>query len=259
MGWKKVIHLWSKEWMDQPDQAVQNLKKELEEMCGGRNLVENSPKYMDNKPKIETKVGEQSIKQTQIPGPVELESKLQLQEYIFYSPVLKNGLSESLSGADFIEEIVRIEQPIHQDLLHERWETYSDSGGLSKNKRRILFSQSLNQAIQSKMVVLRDDFIELPERKEEIIPRIPPVGQSPRNIEQIALIEIAALSRQILSHVHGINRKALVRKTCQILGFQAFTEYRHARIDAAVDWMVDQGMATLNGDSVLSYASLLKD
>jgi hypothetical protein len=237
--------------MDQPDQAVQNLKKEIEEMRAGRNLVEKSPKDIENKPKIEKKAGGKSISQTQIPGPVELESKLQLQKYIFYSPVLKNGLIVSLSGPDFIEEIVRIEQPIHQDLLLERWETYFDSGGLSKNKRRILFSQSLNKAIQSKMVVLRDNFIELPELKEKIIPRIPPVGQSPRNIEHIALIEIAALSRQILIYVNGISRIALARKTCQILGFQAFTEYRHTRIDAAVDWMVEQGMAILSDDSVL--------
>ncbi len=240
MGWKKVIHLWSKEWMDQPDQALLNLQKEIEELCVGRNLVDISPKDIDNKPKVEKKAAEQSISQTQIPGPVDLEFKLQLQKYIYYSPDPKNGLIVSLSGPDFIEEIVRIEQPIHQNLLLERWETYFDLAGLSKNKRRILFSEHLTKAIQSKMVVLRDDFIELPEREEEIIPRIPPAGQSPRNIEHIALIEIAALSRQILIHVDGISKIALARKTCQILGFQAFTEYRHTRIDAAIDWMVEQ-------------------
>jgi very-short-patch-repair endonuclease/DNA polymerase III delta prime subunit len=251
MGWKKILRQWSREWMDQPDHAIQQLKKAIEESINDKSIgippstlrKKSTGKTIESGPSSQT-------------GPLltsdDLKKKLQFSEYRCFISPRKFSISDQKSRGDLLREIVQLEQPIHKDVLFERWSAGYFTNEVSKYRMKKLFILAADRAVSLKRVKQEDDFFRLPNSSAAIIPRTPAVGQTPRKIEQLALEEIAALACQIMTLVYGISRFALARKTCELLGYKALSGERQVRINATIDWMIKQGKAIIKGESVFT-------
>jgi hypothetical protein len=247
MGWKRVLRLWSREWLEQPQQAAQNLKTALHEAHLER--VEPLAAEPVRAEAIEPAAEPEPTPPT-LPEVVDWQSQLSVAEYRCYQAPRQYSLLSGRPKIDLIKEIVQFEQPIHRELLLERWAGCFASD-VSEYRKKKAFAQYLERSISAQRVVLEDDFARLPGASGAIMPRLPGEAVPPRKIEHIARAEIAALAYQILSHVYGISRTALVRKTSELLGYKTLTPIRQERIDAAIGLLVERGNVTVNGDAVL--------
>jgi very-short-patch-repair endonuclease len=252
MRWKRVLRLWSREWMEQPKVAAQSLKKAIEEACAAcaeEKEGETTP------PEIPLKADPPVINELTVdPGlatPVEWEAHLRAMAYIPYAAPQKAVLGLGKPASDLIKEIVRREQPVHEEVVYERWKECFIPDGSTENRKKKLFAHIMEQLMAQNRVRKQDGFLWLPGQSGQIVPRFPPDGQTPRKVEHIALEEIAALAQQVMTHVYGISRSTLARKTSELLGYRILNAGRQERIDAAIEWMVGQGLAVVNGEAVL--------
>jgi hypothetical protein len=247
MGWKRVVRLWSREWLEQPKQAAQALKTALHD---AHLDVAEPPAAEPTLPEPVEPTTEVPLTPPPLPEVPDWQSQLSVAEYRCYQAPRQYSLLSGRPRIDLIKEIVQVEQPIHRELLLERW-AGCFAADVSDYRKKKDFAQYLERSIGAQRVVMENDFVRLPNASGAIVPRLPAGAAPPRKIEHIAREELAALAYQILSQVYGISRLALVRKTSELLGYKTLTPIRQERIDAAIGSLVEQGSAMVNGDAVL--------
>ena len=151
-----------------------------------------------------------------------------------------------------------MEQPIHEDVLYDRFRLCYGLDGTSKYQKQ-LFQKVLLSAVRAKKLVQKNAFIQISSSDFYATPRYPALGELPRRIEHISLDEISALLKQITTHVYGISTSALIKEASSLLGYQNASSTRKERIETALNEMVKQRIVRLSGDSVVPVLSRTSD
>lgn len=264
MNWK-LIRLWAKEWMLKPAQSRQALRDLIEE--AGKETIESEERgESKGNPDpvhftvISTATSGTHFDQANGNGAAispdlneDWKRKIKMVKYSIYQPSRhfpSYQYGRDPQGMDLMVEIVSQEQPIHEDILYDRFRLCYGLDGTSKYQKQ-LFQRLLMSAIQTKKLVQKNAFIQLPTNNFHVIPRYPASGETPRRIEHISLEEIKELLKQITTHVYGVSTSALIKEAATLLGYQNASSTRKERIEAALNEMVKQGIVRLSGDSVV--------
>ncbi len=263
MNWK-LIKLWAKEWMLKPSQSRQVLKNLIEEARNGDidpeeirdsidpiHLEEVGPSSefsntVDN--------GGRNIKTIASEINVDWKQKIKMTEYASYKPPhqfpsYQYGHDQQ-QGINLLVEIIKLEQPIHEDILYDRFRLCYGLDGTSKYQKQ-LFQKILLTAIRAENLSRKNSFIQITSNDYQPTPRYPSPGELPRKIEYISIEEISALLKEITTHVYGISTSALIKETSSLLGYPNASSTRKERIEIALNELLKQGIIRLSGESVV--------
>jgi hypothetical protein len=149
--------------------------------------------------------------------------------------------------ADRIHAVVKVEQPIHIDLLYRR---LADAFGTSKVTQSV--RDNIDEAIRKRMdreVYISDDFVYLTSFSNVKVRRSD-VGFSDRNIEHISIPEIAAAMEKILIGAIGMERSVLCSEAAKVFGFERNGPKIKQRTNEAVDYLVQKRKVAVVDDKV---------
>ena len=150
--------------------------------------------------------------------------------------VRKYRASDNLSMlADRILAVVKVEQPIHIDLLYRR---LADAFGMTKATQSV--RDTVDEAIRKRMqdeVYISDDFVYL-SNFSKVKVRRSDLGAADRIIEYISIPEIAAAMERILVGTIGMERSVLCSEAAKVFGFERNGPKIKQRTNEAVDYLV---------------------
>ena len=156
--------------------------------------------------------------------------------------------SDEQRAADVINYILRIEQPIHIDLLYQR------VAGLFGREKATSFVREqvdyvLNHTMRASVrikdsFVSRNDMLEIKVRVSEII------TEEARKVEHIPIPEIEKAMLTIADFALGINETDLKVETARIFGFERMGPKVTKSMDAAFANLLKSGKITLIDEKV---------
>lgn len=217
MGWK-MYRVWSTEWIQNEQGAKLKLIEFISEALKNYSTFETISTPKEQKIEIATEevVNSQSqIVKVNSNNPYSLEL---YQEGHWRDAKMRRGYDNESQIADRIYEIVRVEQPIHLELLYKRM-----AGCFGNEKVTALVRNSVNIALKRKMSgevhIDQDSFITFSDYKG-IKVRRSSSGSPDRNIEYIPIKEIEEAMKLVLSGAFGVETATLILETARIFGFE---------------------------------------
>ncbi|MGF7082835.1 DUF3320 domain-containing protein [Mucilaginibacter sp. UYCu711] len=145
----------------------------------------------------------------------------------------------------WIAEIVAIEGPVHLDEVAKR---ITDAAGIAKVGSRIRYTltQALQQAEQEGKVVVKDEFLSLPEQVVTVRDR----SKLPASFKKLGLIapeEIQLAISQVVGNAISITEQEAVPLVAKALGFGRVTDELRQQLSEAVGKAIQAGMITFEG------------
>ena len=137
--------------------------------------------------------------------------------------------------ADRIYAVVKVEQPIHIDLLYRRM---ADAFGMTKASQGV--RDTVDEAIRKRMrneVYISDQFVQI-TGNTKIKARRSDVGNPDRNIEHISIPEIATAMERILVGAFGMERSVLCSEAARVFGYERSGVKIKQRTNEAVEYLV---------------------
>lgn len=238
MGWK-MYRVWSTEWIQNEQSAKLKLIEFISEALKNYSAFEtiSTPKEQKTEIATEEVVNSQSqIVKINPNNPYSLEL---YQEGHWWDAKAYRGYDNESQIADRIHEIVRVEQPIHLELLYKRM-----AGCFGNEKVTAPIRNSVNIVLKRKMFgevhIDRDSFITLSDYKG-IKVRRSLSGSPDRNIEYISIKEIEEAMKLVLSGAFGVETAALILETARIFGFEKTGVKIKQRLMLAMESLQSQG------------------
>jgi superfamily I DNA and/or RNA helicase len=149
-----------------------------------------------------------------------------------------------LSG--WIAEVAQVESPIHFDEMAKR---ITDAAGITKVGSRIRYTltQALDQAQDEKLVVVKEDFIWLPEMQKAAVrdrSKLPPAY---RKLSLVAPEEIAEAIVQVIGGAISITEQEAIPLVAKLLGFSRVTDEMRRELSEAIGKTIQAGLITFEG------------
>lgn len=142
-----------------------------------------------------------------------------------------------------IEEIARVEGPVHIDVVHQRLRDAWNIGRVGVKIR-----ENIEAAIDHAEVIrrggpyLNDEFIDVPDRLPVSV-RIPGDGVG-RTVEQISEEELATALRNLVRDGGTVSRDDLMTATARVYGWNRRGTDITARLSLVVNWLLADGTFT---------------
>lgn len=234
MGWN-MHRVWSTEWIRNPQAEQERLLAFVQNALKSFEAQVNSFDAPAVQEEIEVEVLKQQptkITKQDLQNPYKLEP---YKEGRINSIKRFRGHDNESRIADMIHEVVRVEQPIHLDLLYKR--LLPAFGGRSVTQS---IRDTVLRVMQRNMkgeVSLENDFVRLFDLTE-VQARRSQAGFPDRNIEHISIVEIAAAMKKILVGAFGMERVVLCSEAAKIFGFERSGQKIKQRTNEAVDYLV---------------------
>jgi hypothetical protein len=157
------------------------------------------------------------------------------QEGKWWDKPTRRGRDNLSNIADSILAVVKVEQPMHMELMYKRVGQSFTAGKATQNVR-----YTIDQAIKERMqgeVVIEDQFIRLTSLTT-VQARRSRLGDPDRTIEYISIPEIAAAMEKILVGAYGMDRSVLCSEAAKVFGFERTGAKIKQRTNEAVDYLV---------------------
>lgn len=217
MGWR-MYRVWSTEWI----QNEQDAKTKL--LTFVNDAIKNYASYeVKKEPEKEFDVATEEIQQSN-----SVSRKTENKNNPYSLELYREGNWRDVSDfraydnesriADRIHEIVRVEQPIHIELLYKRMASYFGNERVT-NPVRYTIDLVMKQNMSREIQIDSSRFVTLSDYKETTVRRSLP-GSPDRNIEYIAQEEIEEAIKLVLDGAFGVEVSALVLETARIFGFE---------------------------------------
>lgn len=248
MGWK-MYRVWSTEWIRNPENEQARLLDFLGEalktytMSEERKTVNITPSSKAHEV-VDVIKSEPTLKKVNADNPYELP----LYQQGDWRKVTNFRRGDNLSRlADMIHEVVRVEQPLHLELLYRRL-----ASAFGNEKATAPIRRSVNNAITARMngeVKIHKEFITLASF-ENVLARRSLIGVPDRNIEHISMLEIAEVMKKVLQGTFGMERNALIVETARVFGFERTGVNIKRAMNEAIDYLVDQQVIRICDDKI---------
>lgn len=234
MGWK-MYRVWSTEWIRNPDAEKERLMNFIQNalLHHGETVQAVRPNEASSAV-VSTEVvkPDRATKTQNTNNPYNLPL---YQEGKWWDKPTRRGRDNLSNIADSILAVVKVEQPMHMELMYKRVGQSFTAGKATQNVR-----YTIDQAIQERMqgeVVIEDQFIRL-ANLETVQARRSHLGAPDRNIEHISIPEIAAVMEKILVGAYGMDRSVLCSEAAKVFGFERSGAKIKQRTNEAVDYLV---------------------
>lgn len=236
MGWK-MYRVWSTEWIRNPEAEKERLMAFVQNalLHYGENLQEAQP---SNDAAAEEGVETEVVKTSGAAKPRNTTNPYNLPLYKegkWWDSPTHRGTDNLSNIADMVHAVVKVEQPMHMELLYKRV-----GQGFTAGKATQAVRYTIDQAIRERMqgeVVIKDQFIQLanltavPVRRSHL-------GSPDRTIEYISIPEIAGAMEKILVGAYGMERSVLCAEAAKVFGFERTGAKIKQRTNEAVDYLI---------------------
>ncbi len=280
LGWK-IHRVWSRAWIQNPERELEAIEQSLNEseaLLGDSDDAVDGPEIEDvseftrqgrvsvvSDEDLEQYPADDSGKQ---PGTPELRSG----ESDRFEPYEVADLSKVRVGrelrhenvsklCELITEVVRVEGPVHRDVVLERVRRRFRASRM-RGATRQRFLSAIRAAAHVSLSWLPEEsagataqymFLIDPAASESITPRAPIDGATRRRIEHISLAELKAGILKCADLLYGAGRDDLIAETARQFGYRRTGKDIASRIGKAVDQLIHAGKLT--GDAqMLSVA-----
>jgi very-short-patch-repair endonuclease len=254
LGWR-IHRIWSRDWIENPQRELERILavlretpkvlfidgKESKNDCSPSEISAIQPsniKIFNHKTNPVRKIQPPHVK-TYVK--VDIMSFLDLMEKSYHDPF----------GA-LVEVVIRIvkeEGPIHLLTVARRIATEFCGLERAGSQIRAVVYEAAEYAAQQGWLEIRGDFL-WPQGMERPPVRVPPPGEPPRNIEEIAIEEIAEAAHLCLEDAFSMSRDDLILQTARLLGYHRTGRKIKERVDAAIQYLIRMGMAEIDGSVV---------
>lgn len=239
MGWN-TLRVWSAAWMKEPKAEEEKLLSFVAECCGGLKPVPD----------------EQEEDEADIADEVILRRKRGRKD----NPYGFDYYREMMVSADFagqgerraaalIPQILRVEQPMHPELLCRRLAPVFGSGKVTENIRSRV-ERLLRTDLADRICRDGEGFLSL-TGAEPVRVRIPRSDDTPRSLEHISREEIGLAMETIAGSAVGISRDDLSAECAMVFGYERRGPKIRKRMDDVIDYLVETGRMRILEDKVL--------
>jgi len=238
MGWN-LYRVWSTEWNRNPiaeGEALLDFLKSVYDKNG--NVIH----AMQQSNAEEVDIAMEAIV-TETTKIAQKASSHNPYGFTFYKEADLLEDSYSASREDFtrisenILHVVRIEQPIHLEMLYKRMGPSFTAGKATEGVKNTI-NQVIAQKLKGRVTVDKDLFVRLLPLTP-IIVRIPEEYETPRPIEYIHTEEVAAAMMKIVDCSFGITEEDLASECARVFGFERKGPKIKVKTDAAIKHLVD--------------------
>ena len=274
LGWK-IHRVWSRSWIQNPERELEAIEQALDEAVAQR--IDDLSQVGQREPaaasgieaEFEMDSDDADPAVAQQPHAYSIPDEAEVRLFDRYEvadlsliPVgseLKNETSATLDR--LVEEVVRVEEPVHLDAIIERIRVRYEADRIRGRTREELYHAIRAMCSAGALKLLEErshagqvsnTFLAIPKSAGLGRPRAPRDGApsnhpSRRKIDHVSLVELKAgvLARAEL--LYGASRDDLVLDTARAFGFKRTGKHVKARIGEAVNQLVKDGK--LVGDS----------
>lgn len=238
MGWK-MYRVWSTEWIQNEQEAKRKLIKFISVALKTYSAFE----IMDTAELQETEIVTEEISNYRSrPETVNLNNPYNLDKYQeghWWEVKTTRGYDNESQMADRIHEIVRVEQPIHIELLFKRM-----AGCFGNEKVTAPIRHTVDFVMKNKMSeevqIDKDNFVVLSDLKKVKVRRSLP-GNPDRSIEYISIQELEEAIKIVLTGAYGVEIASLILETARIFGFEKTGVKIKRRINMAMESLEHKG------------------
>lgn len=251
LGWK-IHRIWSTDWFNHSERELRRtlgaidqarLQQSNQSAAAHPNIVEplktesSAFRIERHKDSEKTKVDTASVPKYQISTPSISLGPLELHQ-AFASDM-----------AAWIEEVVRIESPVHTDEIARR---ISDAAGVRRIGNRIesAIRSALNGAVRSKRIGQRGDFFWSIGMANAVVRDRSDLPNASRKLELVAPEELSEAVVAVVRSAFGINLTDIPQAVCRLLGFGRTSEDMAALIDSLVRKLSNAGTLLVSGGHV---------
>lgn len=245
MGWK-MYRVWSTEWIQNEEVAKQKLIEFITNALKNYAAFETiEKKPVDNN--VETEIVQQKTtsQSTNSSNPYNLE---RYQEGHWWDVNTFRARDNESQIADRIHEVVRVEQPIHLELLYKRMAGCFGNEKVTKPIRNTV-DYVLKRKMSKEIKIDRNSFITLSDFTTLKVRRSLS-GSPDRNIEHIPVKEIEVAMKLVLTGVYGVEVSALILETAKIFGFEKTGAKIKQRMLEAIESLEKQGAVRVSDERV---------
>lgn len=246
MGWN-MYRVWSTEWIRNPEAEKERLLSFLKQalLHDGEVLPDPQTSKVIETEVVETEVvkQEEKVKAQHSADPYHLP----LYEEGTWNRGTHRGKNNLPDIAGMVQAVVKVEQPIHMELVYKRVGQGLTTGRITQGIR-----DKIDSAIKAHMqgkIIVEDQFVRL-TGSTTVQARRSPLGAPDRTIEHIAIPEIAAAMEIILVGAYGMDRSVLYTETAKIFGFERTGVKIKQRMNEAVDYLVRTGKVSDYDDKI---------
>lgn len=246
MGWK-MHRVWSTEWIRNPVAEQERLMQFIRDALVHYGERETFAQPMTE---MEDDVVTEIIKTPIEPKKINTKNPYNLPKYVegyWRNYKYQRGLDNLANVAGMIRTIVKVEQPMHMELMYKRVAVGFTTGRATQSVR-----DTIDEAIQKRMqneVVIEDQFIRFADYTD-IQARRSDVGYPNRPIEYISISEIAAAMEKILIGAFGMESSVLCSEAAKVFGFERSGAKIKQRTSEAVDYLAQSHKVSVNDGKV---------
>lgn len=280
LGWK-IHRVWSRAWIQNPErelEAIEHSLNESEALHGDSDNAFDAAEKEDDSGLTHqgrvSVVSDEGWEQHPTDG-----SNRQPGEIVegsgendLFDPYVVADLSKFRVGrelryesvlklCELITEVVRVEGPVHRDVVLERVRRRFRASRM-RGATRLRFLSAIRTAARINLLWLPEEsagaaaqymFLMDPAAAESITPRAPIDGSPRRRIEHISLSELKAGVLVCAELLYGAERDDLVAETARQFGYRRTGKDIASRIGKAVDQLIHAGR--LSGDAQMLTVS----
>lgn len=245
MGWK-MYRVWSTEWIQNEQVAKQKLidfiTDALKNYSEFETIERKSEEIKVETEEISSKKNVQLINQN---NPYNLD---RYQEGHWWDVTTYRAYDNESRIADRMHEVIRVEQPIHLELLYKRMAGCFGNEKVTAPIRNTV-DYVLKRNMSGEIKIDRDSFITLSDFSQ-IKVRRSLHGNPDRNIEYIPIKEIEEAMKLVLAGAYGVEVPSLILETARIFGFEKTGAKIRQRMLDAIGSLKKQGIIRVSDDRV---------
>jgi len=243
IGWK-MYRIWSLDWFRNPERELKRLIESIEKAKEMTALIDVEMENYQNE--INALVREQPKEVSMLIPVYEcavLPNEVATQE-IHLHPVGK------LCG--WIEEIVKVESPVHVDEVALRM---VKAAGLSKVGSRIreTLLRASGYAEQSGLIKMKGDFLWYPQMETPVIRERNNLPPSSKRLQYISPEELCLAVKKVVESSIAIQPDAAVPFVAKLFGFSRVTEEMRKDLLKVIELSVEKGMVVKEVELLKSY------
>ncbi len=233
-GWK-LYRVWSTEWYRNPSRELDRLLAAVEE---AKNML------------TEADTVEQEALQLDLVRDNLVETAITAEEYKLAEihidrPRDDFNLYTFAEIITWLEEVVAVESPIHQDEAIKR---ITDAAGVKAGSRvKYSITQALKQAEQEGRITLKGDFLWLPAMDQPILRDRSKLPAPYRKLSLIAPEEIYLAIKQVVANAIAIDEQEAIPLIAKMLGFSRVTDEMRQELSAAIGKCIQLDVITFQG------------
>ena len=246
MGWK-MYRVWSTEWIRNPEAEKERLMSFIQNALIHHGEIVSDTQIGSATDQI---VGTEVVKPNSTVKSQSSNNPYNLplyEEGKWWDRPTRRGNDNLSNIADMVLAVVKVEQPIHMELMYKRVGQGFTTGKATQGVR-----DTIDLAIRDRMkgeVVIEDQFIRLASLTT-VQARRSRLGDPDRTIEYISIPEIAAAMVKILVGAYGMDRGVLCSEAAKVFGFERTGAKIKQRTNEAVDYLVRTGKVSDYDDKI---------